>query len=123
MKKLIVVIVSLLSLSIYAQVEDAWVYFKDKPNAQFYLDNPLEMLTQRAIDRRQTQNIALQINDTPIHQAYIDALTNHEGITVKAKSKWLNCIHVRGTQAIINSLLQYEFVDAIKFANSSLNSS
>lgn len=123
MKKLIVVILSFLSLSIYAQEEDAWVYFKDKPNAQFYLDNPLQMITQRALDRRQTQNIALQINDTPIHQVYIDALLNHEGITVKAKSKWLNCVHVRGTQIIINSLLQYEFVDAIKFANSSLNSS
>jgi hypothetical protein len=32
------------------------------------------------------------------------------GITVKAKSKWLNAIHVRGTQAAINSVKTYNFV-------------
>ena len=100
--------------------EDAWVYFRDKPNAQTFLNNPLTMLTQRAIDRRTLQNIALSINDVPVHQAYIDAITDANGIQVKAKSKWLNCIHVRGTQADIALLMNSTFVEKIIFANKNI---
>jgi hypothetical protein len=38
------------------------------------------------------------------------------GITVMAKSKWMNAIHVRGTQALIN-LKGFAFVDKVDFAN------
>jgi hypothetical protein len=34
-----------------------------------------------------------------------------------AKSKWMNAIHVRGTQALINSLKGSAFVDKVDFAN------
>jgi hypothetical protein len=43
------------------------------------------------------------------------------GITVMAKSKWMNAIHVRGTQALINSLKGFAFVDKVDFANKTLN--
>ena len=43
--------------------EDAWVYFNDKPDATNYLSNPLTMLTQRALDRRTAQGIALNNTD------------------------------------------------------------
>jgi hypothetical protein len=109
------------SINNYAQEQDAWVYFTDKPNASSYLNNPLSMLTQRALDRRAAQNISLQINDVPVEQSYIDAVENATGITVKAKSKWLNCVHVRGTQADIQNVSTLVFVDHIVFANASLN--
>jgi hypothetical protein len=38
-----------------------------------------------------------------------------------AKSKWMNAIHVRGTQALINSLKGFAFVDKVDFANKTLN--
>ena len=97
--------------------EDAWVYFRDKPNAQTFLNNPLTMLTQRAIDRRTIQNIAIALNDVPVHQPYIDAIAAVNGIEVKAKSKWLNCVHVRGNQATITLLMNNTFVEKIIFAN------
>ena len=105
----------------FSQIEDAWVYFKDKPNTNVYINNPLTMLTQRAIDRRVAQNIAIDISDVPIFQSYIDQITTSNGIEVKAKSKWLNCIHVRGLQTNINLLQLFSFVDRIDFANHSLN--
>ena len=86
MKKIVLIFLILLSQNIFSQ-EDAWVYFIDKPNAQFYFDNPLEMLSQRALDRRANQNIDLDIKDIPIHQSYVDEVTASEGIEVKAKSK------------------------------------
>ncbi len=101
--------------------EDAWVYFLDKPNAQTFLNNPLSILSQRALDRRTAQGIALDVMDAPIHQSYIDQVTATPGITVMARSKWLNALHVRGTQQVINGLTSLPFVSSIDFANKTLN--
>jgi hypothetical protein len=79
------------------------------------------MLTQRALNRRISQNIPLDISDVPIDQSYIDQITASTGIIVKAKSKWLNCLHIRGTQANIDALKLLSFVDRVDFANRSLN--
>ncbi|MEY2692659.1 MAG: hypothetical protein RIT03_1049 [Bacteroidota bacterium] len=120
MKKALLLLVTVLSFSTYAQ-EDAWVYFTGKPNAQTFLSNPLTMLSQRALDRRAAQNIPLDIQDVPIHQAYIDQVTAAAGITVMAKSRWLNCLHVRGTAASIYALANLPGVDHLEFADASLN--
>ena len=102
--------------------EDAWVYFNDKPDAAFYLSNPLQMLSQRALDRRATQGISLNDTDVPISQTYIDDVTNSTGITVMAKSKWLNALHIRGSQTDIQALTNLTFVNRIEFADRNLNS-
>ncbi|CAM3665966.1 serine endopeptidase [Flavobacterium saliperosum S13] len=120
MKKALLFFVFLLTATAFSQ-EDAWVYFTDKPMAQFYLDNPLTMLSQRALDRRTTQGIALNVQDTPIHQTYIDQITAATGIIVKAQSKWLNALHIRGSQTDIAALTTLPFVDRIQYANHSLN--
>lgn len=122
MKKTILFLLLLVSFTGFSQ-EDAWVYFTDKPNSATFLSNPLSMLTQRALDRRTAQGIALNVNDVPIHQPYIDQITAATGIIVKAKSKWLNCLHIRGTIANINALSSLSFVDHITFANDALNTS
>jgi hypothetical protein len=101
--------------------EDAWVYFNDKPNAQAFIDNPLSMLTQRALDRRTNQGIALDITDVPLEQSYSDAIATVPGIVIKAKSKWLNCLHVRGSISAIQSLTALPFVNHVRFANNALN--
>lgn len=101
--------------------EDAWVYFNAKPNAQYYYDNPLQMLSQRALDRRTTQNISLDIKDVPVHQPYIDQIVASTGITVMAQSKWLNALHIRGTQTNIAALIGFSFVEKVIYANHSLN--
>jgi len=120
MKKILLLLVTILSFSAYAQ-EDAWVFFTGKPNAQTFLNSPLTMLSQRSLDRRSAQNIPLDIQDVPIHQAYIDQVTAAAGITVKAKSRWLNCLHVRGTAASIYALANLPGVDHLEFADASLN--
>jgi subtilisin family serine protease len=120
MKKLLLLLVLFVSFNSIAQ-EDAWVYFTNKPNASTFLANPLTMLSQRALDRRTAQNISLDITDVPVHQPYIDQVSTSTGITVMAQSKWLNSVHVRGTQADIQALTSLSFVDSIDFANSALN--
>ena len=122
MKNIFLFLLFISSGIIFAQ-EDAWVYFTDKPDAEYYFANPLEMLSQKALDRRANQGITLDEIDIPLHQAYITAITEAEGITVMAKSKWLNALHIRGTEEAINALNDLEFVDYIDFANKLLNTS
>jgi hypothetical protein len=119
MKKIFIFLFLVSSFVGFSQ-EDAWVYFKDKPGSQTYFDNPLTMLSQRALDRRINQGIALDSKDIPMYQPYIDQVIASTGIMVKAKSKWFNCLHVNGSQANINALKSLFFVDNIDFANNSI---
>jgi hypothetical protein len=121
MKKIIVYLFLVSSFVGFSQ-EDAWVYFKDKPGSQAYFNNPLTMLSQKALDRRLNQGIALDGKDIPIYQPYIDQVIAATGITVRAKSKWFNCVHVRGSQTDITALKLLSFVDYIDFANNSIGS-
>ena len=102
--------------------EDAWVYFNVKNSSQTYYDNPLEMLSQRALDRRNRQGIALDSKDIPIDKNFISQIKSVSGIAVMAKSKWLNALHVRSTQTVINSLKALAFVEKVDFADKTLNS-
>jgi len=121
MKKLFPLLAFLISLPLIAQ-EDAWVYLKDKPNAATYLATPLNMLSQRALDRRARQNIVPDTKDVPVDASYYSQVKAATGITVLARSKWLNAIHVQGTQTDINNLKSaFSFVSSIEFANDGLN--
>ncbi len=110
----------LLCISFGFSQEDAWVYFTDKPDTAYYLSNPLEMLSQRALDRRAAQAIALDNLDVPIHQPYVVQVASNNGVIVLAQSKWLNAVHVRGTQQAIQSLATLACVSQIQFANPAL---
>ncbi|NGY38380.1 S8 family serine peptidase [Flavobacterium sp. XN-5] len=120
MKKFFLFLILSVSTTSFSQ-EDAWVYFNAKSNQQMFFDAPLKMLSQRAIDRRTNQKIAVDFKDVPIDPAYISQLKTVTGIAVLAKSKWLNAIHVRGSQSVINSLKSFAFVEKVDFANKSLN--
>lgn len=121
MKKFLLFIFLQISFFSFGQIEDAWVFFTDKPDAAFYLENPLEMLSQRSLDRRISQNIPLDEKDVPIALSYITQITNSVGITVKAKSKWMNALHIRGTISDIQNLENLAFVSHVEFANKTLN--
>ncbi|RVT71349.1 T9SS type A sorting domain-containing protein [Flavobacterium sufflavum] len=120
MKKFVLLFLIFVPLLVFSQ-EEAWVYFNAKANEQYFLDNPSMMLSQRALDRRSTQNIALDFKDVPINQSFINTVSAVSGIKVMAKSKWLNAIHVRGTQSLINSLKNFGFVAKVDFADKTLN--
>lgn len=122
MKKTFLLLFIICSFSVFSQ-EDAWVFFTDKPDAAYYFENPLEMLSQRALDRRVAQNIELDLLDIPLSQEYTNQISATQGITVLAKSKWLNCLHIRGAQEDITALTELSFVESVYFANRNLNTS
>lgn len=122
-KKLLILTLFLSVCSLFAQTEDAWVYFKDKPSKKQFINAPLKMLTQRSLDRRMRYNISLDFKDVPVEASYVLQLKNAEGIKILARSKWLNALHVQGTQTAILNLMENDFVENVQFANKSLNTS
>ena len=90
-----------------------WIEFTDKENTNFNLSNPSIFLSQKAIDRRQKQNIPLDITDLPINNLYIQKIKSY-GVNVKNTIKWLNGIIVTTTdETIIEEIIFEPFVKNI----------
>lgn len=122
MKKILLLFIFLSTSNIFSQAEDAWVFLKDKPNATTVLQNPSDILSNKALERRYIQEIKLDQKDVPIYPEYYTQLKNDATITILGKSKWLNAIHIQGIVSNIKALkTNYSFVESIEFANKSLN--
>lgn len=65
------------------------VYFTDKANSPYSIDNPAEFLSEAAIDRRMRQNIPFQLDDIPVNTTYLNAISN-AGAQIAAVSRWFN---------------------------------
>ncbi|MBL4755284.1 MAG: S8 family serine peptidase [Flavobacteriales bacterium] len=93
----IVLTILLLSIPILTMAQLApsryRVTFTDKANTPFSIANPLEFLSQKSVDRRNKQGIAVKAEDLPIDPAYISA-TLQTGVQLLNRSKWFNCITV-----------------------------
>jgi len=80
---------SVLSLFGQNQAPRYWIGFTDKANTPYSINEPEAFLSQRAIDRRTGQGIAITEEDLPVDPVYIDSLIqmNVEVINV---SRWFN---------------------------------
>ncbi|MFK7061071.1 S8 family serine peptidase [Flavobacterium oreochromis] len=102
----------------FAQEEEACFFLKDKPNAPAFLSDPLSELTQRSLDKPHVQGI---VQDVSIDKPYVNQITMPPRIIVLVKSKWLNYLHVRGTQVDMAALSNLSFVDYVQYINHVLN--
>ncbi len=109
-----------LVINAYAQ-EDALVFFLDKENVDAALQNPISILTQKAIDRKLMHNTPIDARDVPVNETYITTLKGIPGITVFAKSKWMNCVYVRGNLQDLDAIEALDFVTHLEYADKSLN--
>jgi serine protease AprX len=94
-----------------------WVYLKDKgPDANIKLLNPLNIVTQRSLDRRskvKPSNELLDYSDIPLHSNYVNAISSNVN-KVRVKSKWLNTISVEVNREQISRIADYDFVKKIE---------
>ena len=121
MKKLLLIAAILSLQSGVAQTQDALIFFADKENVQVSIDNPITILTQEAIDRKALHNVPIDARDVPVTEAYITQVKAANGITWLAKSKWMNCVYVQGTQANIEALLDLSFVTGVEWMDKDMN--
>ncbi|MDD4108099.1 MAG: S8 family serine peptidase [Prolixibacteraceae bacterium] len=70
------------------------VSFNNKHNTPWSISHPEEFLSERALERRDRQNIAIDSLDLPVDPDYINQVLNL-GCTFITSSKWLNGITVK----------------------------
>ncbi|WP_319501169.1 S8 family serine peptidase [uncultured Draconibacterium sp.] len=99
-----------------------WIGFTDKNNSEYSLDQPEMYLSERAIQRRINQNIALDSLDLPVNQNYIDSVLTLNVSLVHA-SKWLNGITVRCDSAsLADSLGYWSFIREVQLTKPDISS-
>lgn len=92
-----------------------WIKFTDKNNTPYSINLPEEFLSERAINRRNIQNIPIQLNDIPVNQSYIDSVLNSGNFYLQNKSKWLNAITISTNDSSnINLISTISFIEQIK---------
>jgi serine protease AprX len=91
------------------------VFFSDKGGNTIYSFNPGDLLSTRAINRRQKAGITVpDFRDLPVNTDYINQLLSR-GYTLHCVSKWMNtALFKTYTPADINSLLDFPFVIDVK---------
>lgn len=73
-----------------------WIGFTDKAGSPWSTGRPEEFLSDRSIQRRLKQGIAVDETDLPVNPHYVDSIVR-TGAEVVHRSKWLNGITVRIT--------------------------
>ena len=67
MKNYVLLVMCFIASSTFAQ-EDAWVFFADKENVAESIANPISILTQEAIDRKEMHNTVIDERDVPVNE-------------------------------------------------------
>ncbi len=102
-----------LNSSANAQYKKYVVRFRDKNGTPYTIENPSAYLSQKAIERRQKQNIPIDSTDLPINPAYIDSVRLAGNVTILNESKWLNQIGIATTDtAALTKINSFPFVIA-----------
>jgi len=94
MRKLFALILLFTGLSAYSQrlaQSTYWFWLHDKEGTGYTIDHPEAFLTQRAIDRRAYQGLAVDERDLPLSEIYLDSL-RERGLGIRHVSKWLNAV-------------------------------
>ncbi len=110
-------ILVLLSQEIWAQVgpNRYIVYFSDKDNTPYSVDQPAEYLSDRAIQRRASQGIAINETDLPVDPNYVQMVRDLGDVEVLAQLKWFNAILIKTFDpAVLQGISELESVDRLE---------
>ena len=111
MKKIFTISLLFIGIQLFSQ-DLVLIKFNDKPSSGTYLDNPLLMLSQKAIDRRDKYDIEIDIQDVPVEESYITQIENL-GIEPIAVSKWFNGVFAWLTDTQISQAEALSFVQEV----------
>jgi serine protease AprX len=89
------------------------VTLKDKNNSPYSTARPLEFLSQRSVNRRTKQKIAITTRDLPVNPAYINEIKK-TGANVWFSSRWMNAVLVQTSATNIQNILKLSFVKGLE---------
>jgi len=116
-----IIAVTLLQFTIANGQTCYWVSFTDKSGTPFSLDFPEDFLSQRALERREKQNITVDSLDLPVNPDYIEQVLGLDAELVHS-SKWLNGITVRTCRdSFPEKALQLDFVSEVELTKTTIN--
>jgi len=107
----------ILSTGLKAQVaEDRYlVYFTDKINTPFSVNEPGQFLSERSIQRRINQGIAITEQDLPVDPDYIQNIQNLGEVEIIYPLKWFNAILIETTDPdVIQGIEDLENVERLE---------
>ena len=83
---------------------------KDKAATNYTLDKPQRFLSQKSLERRQRQGVAIDSTDLPVCRAYIK-LFDIRGTKIVGTSKWQNTVLVQSNDSLLlDKLSQQDIV-------------
>jgi serine protease AprX len=103
------------ALTTFSQVapDKYFVKFTDKNNSPYSIQNPSEFLSQRAIDRRLNQGIAIDWYDLPVNPSYLQGVAE-TGATILNPTKWLNGVTIYTTDpSVLDAINALPYVAGI----------
>ena len=66
----------------------------DKKESTYRLDHPTRWLSQKSIERRRRQGIALDSTDLPVSPKYLKIINSQQNVSIVGKSRWNNTVVV-----------------------------
>jgi len=114
-KRLIVVsLLTLTAIASEAQINRYIVFFKDKAASSFDVSRPNEFLSQKAINRRISQGIEINLQDIPVNESYVQAV-KETGAEVYFRSRWFNALLIQCDQSLIPAVQALAPVAQVEF--------
>ena len=91
-----------------------YVQFTDKNNSPYSIDNPSAFLTERAIERRENQQIPILDNDIPVNPQYLSGVSA-TGANLLFQTRWLNGVTIEtSNQAVLDEINALPYVASIR---------
>lgn len=108
------VLTLILGYTSLGQVNRYMVFFNDKANSPYQIEEPISYLSQRAINRRVNQNIAITEEDLPVNPAYVAGIRELE-IETYYTSKWMNGVLIQADGSRLPDIQALEYVSRIEY--------
>lgn len=88
-----------------------WVYFRDKAENGYEVDQPGAFLSERSLQRRAWQGLSVDERDLPVTQDYLLQL-EELGVEIKHVSRWLNGVAMVNADSLqFSQVLELPFTD------------
>lgn len=82
-----------------AQYSKHVIFFTDKNETSFSLNNPSAFLSAKSIARKTRYQVPIDSNDLPVVQRYVDSVRLAGVVTILGRSRWLNAVIIQTTDA------------------------
>lgn len=102
-----------LATPVFGQMNRYMVFFKDKEGTPYSIDNPLEFLSAKALERRDKHDVAVSQFDFPPNPAYLQQL-RETGAEVYFATRWMNGALVQCDAALASTIQALSTVDRVE---------